>query len=340
MKTFVTITCLLFAFLAAGCNRPEPVTFCDDRAGLLSADRQERLRSFHRQLIKDADIHLLVVVLDRQVQDLDREAVVLFEQHRVGGTTNGARGVLLVVDPVGGQVRMEIGYDLEGIFPDGFIARIEREQMAPFFTAGRVADGIEASVELLVAKALGSEQEQGAGRQAGGQLSGGGGARVGVTIGEAVRPAGKPPAATGSFSAGATPEAAFATYLQVLRERVKDPELPLYTPETRTMLRKWLVTDGQQANELKNLGSPQARGEWFVSGELAVLRFPLRERQLPPYFFRRGGEGWMLDLNAMGQLLAFNHLNQWHLRRTEHPYDFAFRDITFDANGFPHPAAN
>lgn len=338
MRSAAVVICLFFACLAGGCGRPDPVMFCDDRAGLLSADRQERLRNFHRRLIADADIHLLVIILDQRARDLDREAVELFERYRVGAGTNGARGVLLIVDPQGQKVRMEIGYDLEGVFPDGFVARVEREQMTPFFAAGRVADGIEASVELLVAKALGGTQEQGGGRAEGARLSGGGGAKVDVSIGGALLPT--PPARTadGSAAAGTSPEAAFAAYLQVLQERVKDPDLPLYTADTRAMLRKGLVTDGQQAHELKSLSSPKAQGEWFVAEDLAVLRFPLQERQLPPYFFRKGNEGWMLDLAAMGQLIAFNHLNQWHLRRTEHPYAFAFRDVVFDAGGFPHPA--
>lgn len=326
----------LLVMILTACGREQPVTFCDDRAGLLDESRRERLRNYHRKLLEDADIHLLLVTLDRAAPDLDREAVALFEKYRVGASAAGARGVLLVVDPAGLQVRMEIGYALEGIFPDGFVAMIEHEQLAPFFAAERVADGIEATVELLVARALGSREPADSNRVSGERLSGGGGARIDVAIG-----GGQTATSTGNdaqgFAAGASPAEAMDGYLRVLAGRVKDPELPLYTPETRAMLRKWLVTDAQQANEWRTLSGAVSRGEWHTAEHLAVLRFPLDERRLPPYFFRKGPQGWMLDLTAMSQLLGFNHLNQWHFRTLEHPFRFAFRNVTFDANGYPQP---
>ncbi len=41
--------------------------------------------------------------------------------------------MLFLIDPSGKQVRIEIGYDLEPIFTDGFTGYIERRQMTPFF---------------------------------------------------------------------------------------------------------------------------------------------------------------------------------------------------------------
>lgn len=330
---------LVSSLVILGCNRHKTSLFCDDRPGLLSASQQERLRHFHQKLLEDIDVHLALVVLDKRSLNLDHEAVKLFEQYRVGGGTQGARGVLFVIDPDGQQVRLEIGYDLEGVFPDGFVAMIEHEQMIPFFASGRVADGIEASVELLVAKALATDQPVEAPRGETDRLSGGGGARVGVAIGEKPTPPASQLSNSPRFSAGRSPEEAFSSYLQVLKNRNKDPDLLLYTPETRILLRNWLVTDAQQANELKALAASADHGKWFHSGRLAVLRFPVKNRQLPPYFFLQVEDGWMLDLAAANKYIAFNHLNQWHFREGGHPYLFAFQDVSFDANGFPHQNA-
>ena len=63
------------------------------------------------------------------------------------------RGLLLVVDAEGERVRLEVARELEGVFVDSFVAFIEREQMAPFFAAGRVGDGIVAASELIVGRA-------------------------------------------------------------------------------------------------------------------------------------------------------------------------------------------
>jgi hypothetical protein len=40
----------------------------------------------------------------------------LFDDRALGRKTGGARGMLFLVDPQGKAVRLETGYDLEGIF--------------------------------------------------------------------------------------------------------------------------------------------------------------------------------------------------------------------------------
>jgi uncharacterized protein len=313
----------------------------DDRAGLMHADELARLRGFQTRLLQELDIELQIVVLDVSPADLDREAVSQFEKRRIGARTKGARGVLLLIDPNGREVRMEIGYDLEGIFTDALVGYVEQNQMAPFFAAGRVGAGIEATVELLVGKAMGAIEEgdflprDNAGNLQ--NLSGGGGARSHVRIGHGLpaKPKFDNPSA---FMAQPSPELAMQAYLQILRGAVKDPELGLYTPETRSFYRTWLVTDAQQDNERRLLEAHLGQGRLFQHDGLAVLRFPVSVRSMPPYFLRQGEEGWMLDFAAMNALIAFNHRNQWHFRTLEHPFMFAFEDWHFDGQGFPHPA--
>lgn len=326
---------LLLLLTLTACQRPA-ADFIDDRAGLLAPAARERIAAMHRQLLTDLDLHLKLVILETTVADLDAEALRLVEAGKVGGDTRGARGVLLLVDPQGQQVRLEVGYDLEALFTDAFVGRIERQQMVPFFQAGRVGDGVEATVELLVAQALQvAPAPQGTSGTALPHLSGGGGAKTGVAIGSGA-PA---PAAAGDaqrFAAGATPQATLETYLAVLRAGVKDPELPLYTAETRDFLRRWLVTDAQQAQELRTLTAALAQAEIRIDAEFAVVRFPATQRQAAPYLLRRAEAGWQLDLAAMSRLVGFNHRNEWHFRERNHPWMFAFADWSFDRHGFPH----
>jgi len=311
----------------------------DDRAGLMGADERARLHSFQKKLLQELDIELQVVVLDAAAGDLDGEAVKIFEERRIGERTRGARGVLLLIDPAGRRVRMEIGYDLEGIFPDAFVGYVEQRQMAPFFEAGRIGAGIEATVELVVGKALGAidKGSYAPGEEAGGlaHLSGGAGARSAVAIG-----AGSPAKSllddASGFVAQPSPEQTLAVYLEVLRGRIKDPGLGIYSPDTREFFRKWLVTDAQQDNERRTLEAHIGQGQVSEQGARAVIRFPVTERGSAPYFLVRGEEGWMLDFASMSRLLGFNHRNQWHMRSLDHPFMFAFRDWRFDQNGFPH----
>jgi uncharacterized protein len=335
-KSFLPLLLLPLLLLPAACrDRSKPPSFIDDRAGLLTSAERGRIENYHRRLLKDLDIHLDVVILTGRSADIDAEAVRLFEAYKVGAETRGARGVLLLIDPEGRQVRLEVGYDLEPVFTDLFIGRVEREQMAPFFQARKVGPGVEATVELLVGEAMQNAAGEGTAGTELRHLSGGGGAKTPVAIGSGA-PAKAPAAAPESFAPGETPLETLRTYLEVLRGRIKDPELPLYTPETRKFFRRWLVTDGQQAQELRTLSAALPGAEARITDSMAVVRFPPGERQSPPYLLRRGEGGWQLDFAAMSRLVGFNHLNQWYFRDLSHPWMFAFADWEFDGKGFPH----
>ncbi len=72
------------------------------------------------------DIHIITVTLKRSPENMDNKAVQLFQENGVGRTTHGAKGVLFLIDPTGKQVRIEIGYDLEPVFTDGFTGYMEK----------------------------------------------------------------------------------------------------------------------------------------------------------------------------------------------------------------------
>jgi len=321
--------------LTACRNHPE-TSFVDDRAGLLKTGQILDLENYHHLLLRDLNIHFQLTILAESPDDPDRKAVELFDTLGLDETTGGARGGLLLVDPVGKQVRLEIGYDLEGTFPDGFVAYLEREQMAPLFAAGRVGDGIEATVELLVGRALGEVPAdfQG-GKVELKHLSGGAGARSPMPIGEEIQT--KPVVENEEdFAAQPSPRQTLERYLEVLQQHVKDPDLGIYTPESRNFFRKWLATDAQQNNECKELEKNLPQAEERISGDLAVLRFPINNRRASPYLFRRAAEGWQLDILTMSRLIGFNHKNQWFFRTPNHEFMFAFDDVGFDRNGYPH----
>jgi len=335
----IVLFCLL-VFLSLGCSdqSSESKDFIVDQAGILQKLEINRIHDYHDKLLDELDVHLKVVVLGVKTADIDRKAVELFEQYALGSRTRGARGVLLLVDPLSQQVRMEIGYDLEPIFPDALVARIERNQMSPFFRSGKVGSGIEASVELLVAKSLNSDDfvstsmPKIANPES---LSGGAGARASVKFGtEGIKKTTDPRADL--FKAQPTPVMTLEAYIQVLHLGITDPNLGLYTLETRQFFQKWLVTSAQQAHELQRLQRSKNKIELVQRQDLAVIRFPVGNRQDSPYFFRRGKEGWMLDFASLGQLVGFNHKNQWYFRRIDNEFTFAFSDLRFDNHGFPH----
>lgn len=305
----------------------------DDRAGLLSADQTERLLDLRRFLLKEQDIELVIITLDRKSSDLNQTTAELFEKHRIGSRTSGARGLLLTIDPKGRQARIEVGYDLEGIFPDGFIASLQYDQMLPFFQSGRIGHGIEALTELLVTQL---HAQRGSPPPRSGNtthLSGGGGSTINTDAGD---PTDIPTNTGATYLPQPTPLATLMQYRDSLANRNKNPDLAIYTPETRQFFRDWLVTDAQQGNALRELESALAAAETIELDQYAVIRFPVKNRQASPYFLKSSQAGWQLDFATMSRTIRFNHRNQWHLVTYDHPYMDAFKDYHFDQHGFPH----
>lgn len=333
------VVVILGGLVLLGCDRSQSGGgLVDDRAGLLGPAEVKRLEALQGLLERDFAISLRLVILDRPSIDIDTAAGNLFEDFGRRDPTRSTRTLLLLIDPRGGQVRMEVGYDLEGIYPDAFVGYIEDRQMVPFFVAARVADGVAATVELLVDRAFGTGNQHPPDsppplplRHAGG----GAGARSAVTIGGGTTPP-RSMVKKDDFPPQPTPLGTLGLYRRILRDHLKESGLGLYTPETRQFLHRWLVTDAQQDNELRALLEVWNSAKVIINGPRAVVRFPLEARRNPPYFLCRREKGWQLDLAAMNRLVGFNHRNQWHFRNLGHGYMFAFADWQFDNNGIPH----
>ncbi len=332
----ITLIILLICSLSGwSCSRTETNGFVDDRAGILSEHEQQRLADYYQTLVTDLALSCRLVILDRATDDIDGVALDLFAD--LGRQSGSARGLLVLVDPAGKQVRIEVGYDLEDMFPDAFIRYLEREQMTPFFRQGLIGAGIEATTELLIARASQAIMGQpfDPAEKYGGPIhfSGGAGARQAIAIGGGEldkTPADNP----GSYRPQPTPEQSLLTYQQVLRAKIKDPDLPLYTPATRAFFAGWVVTDAQQDNALRSLEAATIDNV-IISGNRAVIRFGLEKRLLPPYFLEHTGDGWAFDFASMHQIIRMNQHNHWRFTESDHAYSFGFVDWLFDADGFP-----
>lgn len=328
---------LLFVsvFLLLSCSGGQD-SFVEDNGKLLSEQQLTRLESYHQTLLEQLDVHFKVISLDKKADDIDELAAELFG--KLGQKTSAAKGLLFLVDPIGEKVRIEVGYDLEDVYPDGFVGYLEEKQMQPFFELGKIGQGLEATGELLVARLIRYQDGQlfDAKLELGEQqyYSGGGGAKIDVKMGAGTlkKDSVENPEA---FLPGSTPEQTLQRYRQVLALHIKDPNLGLYTPQTKKFFSNWVVTDGQQNNELRSL---QNHPEYhiLIDRNRAVIRYPVAERLLPPYFMELGDDGWMLDFWTMSQTIRMNHKNQWHLVKNKHPYMFGFVGWRFDKNGFPH----
>ena len=310
----------------------------DDRAAVLGPAERARVVAYHAAFLGAHDIDYRVLAI-AAAGDLERTAHGYFDEAGVGTLSANGRGLLLVIDTASERVRLEVSTSLEGVYTDAFVAYVQNRQMAPFFSAGRVADGILATTELIVGRAQ-EARADGALAAPMPARSMGGGASAAVSIGGARNPGEQVEQVEQQTQHvevdGLEPAQVVEAYHERMANRDARADLPLYSTDTVAMLREWVVTPAQMDNLVRTyrrctLDSVQIRSD------AAVVRYVVGERQCAPYFLRRESGAWKLDLTALSSAIRFNHENQWHFQLPlPDDYEFAFEDWRIDTHGFPH----
>jgi uncharacterized protein len=131
-----------------------------DTAGVIPADQRAKMEALSRDVWEKTRAAIVIVtVKDLQGESVDEFANKLYEAWGIGekGPTskNADRGVLILVAPGDRKARIEVGYGLEGIIPDGLAGQIVREDMLPAFKKGDFGGGLlqaEWSSAQIIAK--------------------------------------------------------------------------------------------------------------------------------------------------------------------------------------------
>jgi uncharacterized protein len=353
----VLIFCLLFAFamdrLYSRKNlslkeKPNTNQWVFDYADLISENSRERIDQFLENFYEETDIEFIAVSIgeleflqDREdnAGDINSLTSKLFENWKIGMKTRGHKGLLFIVSEKEQMIRLEVGNDLEGIFTDAFVGYIEREQMKPYFEQGRIGDGFEAALELIAGRTYTAIEEgsydpdQTAGLGGTEFRSEGGGAKKNIAI-NSVKQQAKPSGGDdvhAFFVAQETPEETLELYFEYSRRRIKDPDVGIFTDETKKFLRQWTVTNAQQDSE------KQYDGVSYVTqtqNDHSVIYYPEQDWTFSPFFFKKSQEGWQLDFAIMTKIIRFNQRNYWRFVSTTHPYMFAFKPYRIDTNGY------
>ncbi|MBE1160592.1 TPM domain-containing protein [Dyella acidiphila] len=120
-----------------------------DLTGTLTPQQIDQLDAQLVNLEKQKGAQLVVLMVGTtQPDDFDDYSLRVAEQNKLGrkGVDDG---VLLLIAKNDRQVRIEVGYGLEGAIPDAASARIIREYIAPKFRSNDYAGGINDAVGAL-----------------------------------------------------------------------------------------------------------------------------------------------------------------------------------------------
>lgn len=315
----------LLCMLCVACSEPGPAAIpVKDQAGLLTTAEITRLVNWHAALLAQYDIDYRVLTVPSS-DDLSQLAVRRFESAHVGSLSHAGRGLLLVIDVGAQRVRLEVSRQLEGVLVDSFVAFIEREQMVPFFSAGRVGDGIVAASELIAGRAEEALADGALDATAMAATSAGGGAETDAMLdGGKERPGARAAVDTG---AGESPGDTVAAYLAAMAAYNADAELDLYTGATQEMLGGQVMTRAQMDNVVRTYRRCP-RPELLRQEDAAVLRYPEAARSCAPWLLERGPDDrWRLDLVTMQRAFRFDTRNQW---RVAEPYALGRYGFAFD----------
>ena len=116
--------------------------FISDNAGVLNKSTEDSINAFLWDLQKKTGSDIAVVtVKSLDGRSIEETALEIGREYKLGkkGEDNGA---VILVAPDERRMRIEIGYGLEGIIPDGKAGRIRDNDMLPYFKKGDYQSGI------------------------------------------------------------------------------------------------------------------------------------------------------------------------------------------------------
>lgn len=130
---------------------PAPRGHVNDFAGILDpdsiAEMEKRISDFEQR----TTIEIAVVTIPSydSYSSLEEYASELFKYWKIGKVKQD-NGILIIASQKEKRIRIEVGYGLEEIVPDGLAGEIIRSQIRPFFREGKFGLGMEQGVESVI----------------------------------------------------------------------------------------------------------------------------------------------------------------------------------------------
>lgn len=146
---------LIFLFIAnfnllRSADLPRPVNaWVADFAGVMDAESYRQANLVIQELEQKTGAEIAVVtVKNLGNESIDSFSVKLFEKWGIGKKGKD-KGALLVAAIEDKKTKIEVGYGLEGILPDGLCGEILDNYVVPYFKKGEYGKGLENGAKAL-----------------------------------------------------------------------------------------------------------------------------------------------------------------------------------------------
>jgi len=135
--------------------KPNPPTLVTDVAGVLTPEQKQALEN-KLVAIDDSSSNQIAVVIIPSLDGYPKEeyADKLFRDWGIGNKKTN-NGVLLLIAINDRQIRIEVGYGLEGAIPDITALNIIDNDIKPAFKAGNYYEGIDQATDNIAKAAVG-----------------------------------------------------------------------------------------------------------------------------------------------------------------------------------------
>jgi uncharacterized protein len=131
---------------------PAPDRWFTDKAGIVSPTEGDllnrKLESFEQSSGAQFIIYVFPSLENESLEDFTIRAV---DRWKVGQAKYD-NGLVLFVFVQEKKVRVEVGYGLEGTVTDAFSSRVIRNEIAPAFSQGQYAQGLNRAADALIAQ--------------------------------------------------------------------------------------------------------------------------------------------------------------------------------------------
>lgn len=141
-KIFLTLVFLLLPLLGYAQKVPQPLGWVNDFANVIDQANADKLSALADEVEQKTSTEIAVVTVAYIAPYDEKEyARMLFDNWKPGkkGKDNGVLVLLAVKER---RWRIETGYGVEGILPDGLCGEIGRNYMVPNFKAGNYGEGL------------------------------------------------------------------------------------------------------------------------------------------------------------------------------------------------------
>lgn len=304
-------------------HRPDTQRLVFDQAGLLT-DLEESFTRSLRDFRGRHHIEMLVVVLPslQGRYTVNEAAATLFSQWGIGRDTAGGGVLLLLVDDAK-EVKLEVSFELEGIYTDQFTGSVERRQLRSRFVAEELEIGLIAVMEELEARAQLLQAEididDAIGKRDARYLSQGAGARVAL-MESTEKPSLPAEEVNPRYPAGATVEEAWQSLLRRWKEKERDPSLQVFLPTGRLAYRDFSTMPVERLAQQYRTYHKRPY-QVLKQGDYGVIYFGKKEGwDNAPFLFCRTETGWQFDLVRQKRFIRMGPSPTWGVEFSDHPY--------------------